>query len=348
MSSTKPLMVWSRSITLAATFLCLFVIGLGIWMLHTHTTPGPLATEQLIYFPPGSGSRRVIAKLDDAGVLPHPRLFQIIEYLQGHTAHYRAGEYRFPPHVSPEAVSRILRSGKTVQRRVVLIEGQTVAAFRAAAETLPGLIGDWPVNIPEGSILPDTWFYQWGDSRADLVRRMQTAMQAELNRLWQERTPDLPLKTPDEALILASIVEKETGRPDEHGPVASVFLNRLRAGIPLQSDPTVIYALTDGKGVLDRRLLRADWGLDHPFNTYQIPGLPPAPIANPGRAALRAVLQPPQTDFLFFVADGKGGHVFAKTLAEHNKNVAALQKLRAANRKNAKDAPSAPQAKTPQ
>jgi UPF0755 protein len=329
--------------------LCLIaVVCLGWFTWHTHTTPGPLATEQLIYFSPGSGSRRVIAKLDDAGVLPHPRLFQIIEYLQGHTGRYRAGEYRFPPHVSPEAVSRILRSGKTVQRRVILIEGQTVAAFRAAAEALPGLVGEWPAKIPEGSLLPDTWFYQWGDSKANLVQRMQTALRQELERLWAARAPNLPLKNPDEALILASIVEKETGRPDEHGPVASVFLNRLRAGMPLQSDPTVIYGLTDGKGVLDRRLLRADWGLDHPFNTYQIPGLPPAPIANPGRAALRAVLQPPQTDFLFFVADGKGWHVFAKTLAEHNKNVAALQKLRAANRKTIQKTSPAPDTKTPQ
>ena len=303
------------------------------WVWHTYTAPGPLATEQLLYLPPGSTARAVIGQLEARGIIAAALPFTVAETLQGHTARYQAGEYRFPPHISPREASALLRSGKTVQRRLVVIEGQTVSAVQAAAATLPGLSGNWPKQIPEGSLLAETWFYQWGDSKAALVQRMQTTLQTELQRLWAERAPDLPLKTPEEALILASIVEKETGHPDERGLVASVFLNRLQKGMPLQSDPTVIYALTEGKGALERRLLRADWGLEHPFNTYRIPGLPPAPIANTGRAALQAVLQPPKTDFLFFVADGKGGHVFARTLAEHNKNVAALQKLRAANRK---------------
>lgn len=307
--------------------------GAGFWLWHVYTAPGPLTTEQLIYFPPGSGSRAIMDTLRKTGVVPSPLPFVLLETLQGHTRHYRAGEYRFPPHISPQQTSALLRSGKTVQRRLVLIEGQTVADFTTAATRAPGLTGDWPATIPEGSLLADTWFYQWGDSRAALIARMQAALKAELDRLWSARTPDLPLKTPEEALILASIVEKETGRPDEHGRVASVFLNRLRKGMPLQSDPTVIYGLTGGKGTLARRLLRADWKTAHPHNTYQIPGLPPTPIASPGRGALKAVLQPPETDFLFFVADGKGGHVFARTLAEHNRNVAALQKIRAENRK---------------
>jgi len=316
----------------ACAALALTAGGAGWWSWHTYTASGPLTTEQLIYFPPGSRSRAMVDQLHKADVLAHPLPFQLLEMLQGYTTRYKAGEYRFPPGISPRDASVILRSGKTVQRRLVVIEGQTVAAFRAAADTAPGLIGNWPDTIPEGSLLAETWFYQWGDSRATLVNRMQAALTAELQRLWAARAPDLPLETPEEALVLASIVEKETGRPDEHGRVASVFLNRLRQGMPLQSDPTVIYALSDGKGTLARRLLRADWKIAHPHNTYQIPGLPPTPIANPGRAALRAVLQPPQTDDLYFVADGKGGHVFARTLAQHNRNVAALQKLRAANR----------------
>jgi UPF0755 protein len=333
---------FSRWLAGVCAALVLTAGGAGWWSWHTYTTPGPLTTEQLIYFPPGSGSRTIVDQLHKTDVLAHPLPFQLLETLQGHTTRYKAGEYRFPPGISPQAASVILRSGKTVQRRLVVIEGQTVAAFRAAADTAPGLIGDWPENIPEGSLLAETWFYQWGDSRAALVNRMQAALTTELQRLWTARAPDLPLKTPDEALVLASIVEKETGRPDEHGRVASVFLNRLRQGMPLQSDPTVIYALSDGKGTLDRRLLRADWKLAHPYNTYHITGLPPTPIANPGRAALRAVLQPPQTDDLYFVADGKGGHVFARTLAQHNRNVAALQKLRAANRQQAEHPVTAP------
>jgi UPF0755 protein len=328
-----------------AAVLCL-ALGLtggcaGFWLWHVYTAPGPLTTEQLIYFPPGSGSRAIVDTLRKTGVVPASLPFVLLETLQGHTTRYKAGEYRFPPHISPQQASTLLRSGKTVQRRLALIEGQTVADFQAVAATAPGLTGDWPDSLPEGSLLAETWFYQWGDSRADLVARMQTALRAELDRLWQDRAPDLPLKTPEEALVLASIVEKETGRPDERGRVASVFLNRLRKGMPLQSDPTVIYGLTGGKGVLTRRLLRADWKAAHPHNTYQIPGLPPTPIANPGRAALRAVLQPPETDFLFFVADGTGGHVFARTLAEHNRNVGALQKIRQANRKAESAAPPA-------
>jgi UPF0755 protein len=302
--------------------------GLGLWSWHTYTAPGPLATEQLVLIPPGSGAKTIARQLHHKGVLAHPWAFLACEALLGQTGQYQAGEYRLPPQLSPQALSQLLRSGGTVQRRVILVEGQTVAAFRILTDTLPGLAGDWPADIAEGSLQPDTYFYQWDDSKAALVARMQAARTATLTALWQQRAPDLPLHTPQEALILASIVEKETSLPAEYGRVASVFLNRLRRGMPLQSDPTVIYALSQGTGALDRLLTRADLKVEAPHNTYHISGLPPTPISNPGTGALRAVLNPPATDDLYFVANGSGGHAFARTLAGHNRNVAAWRRLR--------------------
>lgn len=316
----------------AVAFIALLATaGAGWWFWQGYQKPGT-APEQVIYIAPGSGAQGIAQQFAGAGIVPHPLPFLVIETVLGHIRHYKAGEYLFPAGISPSGASAVLRSGKTYQRKLILVEGQTVAGFLADAASLVGLTGDWPDPVPEGSLLPDTWFYHRGDSRKAVVARMQAAMEEELARLWEQRQPGLPLETQEQALILASIVEKETGQPEERGRVARVFLNRLKAGMPLQSDPTVIYALTDGNGPLERRLLRKDWELDHPYNTYRIPALPPGPICNPGRASLRAVLQPEPGDDLFFVSDGKGGHVFAKTLAEHNRNVAALQKMRQENR----------------
>ncbi|HUN52564.1 MAG TPA: endolytic transglycosylase MltG, partial [Candidatus Sulfotelmatobacter sp.] len=182
--------------------------------------------------------------------------------------------------------------------------------------------GDLPVPPPaEGSLLPETYNYSWGDSRAGMLARMAKAMRETLAHLWAGRAPDLPYATPEAALILASIVEKETGVPAERPLVAGVFVNRLRLGMKLQSDPTVDYALSGGKGPLGRELTRADLDTASPYNTYRVDGLPPGPIANPGRAAIAAVMRPAPTKDLYFVADGSGGHAFSQTLAEHNKNV---------------------------
>jgi UPF0755 protein len=171
-------------------------------------------------------------------------------------------------------------------------------------------------------LLPETYHYSWGDSRADLLKRMQTAMQTAVKAAWDKRSLSLPLDNPKQALVLASIVEKETSVPQERARVAGVFINRLIANMRLQSDPTVVYALTQGSGALGRSLTRADWKFESPYNTYVNEGLPPAPIANPGKASIEAVVNPEQHDFVYFVADGTGGHAFAKTLAEHNRNVA--------------------------
>ena len=180
----------------------------------------------------------------------------------------------------------------------------------------------------EGRVLPETYSYRLGNSRDAVVERMTAAMRDLLAELWAGRAADLPFDRPMEAVILASIVEKETSRSAERARIAGVFINRLRKGMRLQSDPTVVYGLTDGRGPLGRSLTRRDLETDHPYNTYKIKGLPPEPICNPGRASLEAVLHPMVTDALYFVADGTGGHVFAKTLAEHNRNVARWRRLR--------------------
>jgi UPF0755 protein len=214
-----------------------------------------------------------------------------------------------------------------VVRRLTLPEGITVAQAVAVLRGAEGMEGDVAAEPAEGELLPDTYFYSWGDSRDRMLTRQRRAMTELLKGLWEKRAADLPLKTPHEALVLASIVEKETGVAEERPRIAAVFINRLRRGMRLQADPTTIYGITQGKAPLDRPLSRADLEAHNAWNTYVIDGLPPTPIAIPGRAALAAVLNPPATDDLYFVSDGSGRHVFASTLAEHNRNVARLRQV---------------------
>jgi len=227
------------------------------------------------------------------------------------------------------SVLDLLRSGRTHVRSLTVPEGLTVAKVLALLEAEPALSGPIGDPPPEGSLLPDTYHFSRGDSRTALVRRMREAMTAFMEVSWAKRSPGVPLASPAEAVVLASIVEKETGVPSERRRVAGVFVNRLKAGMRLQSDPTVVYALSAGTGLLARALTRADWQLASPFNTYQVDGLPPSPIANPGRDAIAAVLDPETHGFLYFVADGSGGHAFAATLDQHNRNVAAWRRVRA-------------------
>lgn len=277
--------------------------------------------------PSGGGVKAIASRLEKAGVIDHPFLFRVVVQLQRQSKNLKAGEYRFDPYLSMEEVLAKLVAWETVLYQVTIPEGLSRLQIKALLQKNEILSGDVTDLPPEGYLLCDSYRFHRGDSRQSLLDRMAQNLEKNLAALWEERQEYLPLNSPEEALILASIVEKETGLSQERRLVASVFINRLRLGMRLQSDPTVIYGLTKGERPLGRGLRRSE--LDHKtvYNTYQIDHLPPAPIANVGRAAIAAVLQPAETDFLYFVADGTGAHVFAKTLREHNRNVAAWREI---------------------
>lgn len=289
---------------------------------------GPLEVGQNVVIPRGSGTGAIAERLAEAGVVDDARAFHIAALVTGKNARLRAGEYAFEPGTSLREALELLESGKTVIRRFTVPEGRTAAEVVALLTETEGLSGEIAALPEEGSLLPETYHYSWGDDRTQLLERMQRSMQLALEELWEARTPGLPIETPEEAVVLASIVERETGVAEERPVVASVFINRLKRGMRLQSDPTVVYAITKGERPLGRALTRADWQVEDPYNTYQNDGLPPGPIANPGRASLEAVLAPEESEYLYFVADGSGGHAFARTLEEHNRNVANWRRIR--------------------
>ncbi len=319
------------------------VIAVALYGLHLYQSPGPLTQEKTVMIARGAGVNAMAETLAREGVLDTTgaQIFPLAARLSDRHTALKAGEYAFAPGSSVRAVLDKLAGGDVVSRAVTLREGLTswqVFEILRAEEALSGTLPETPA--PEGSLLPETYHFISGDDRNKLVVAMQDGMKKTIEELWPARADGLPFTTPEEALILASVIEKETGKPEEHRRVAGVFVNRLRAGMPLQTDPTVIYALTmgkmqdEGQGPLGRRLLRKDLEVDSPYNTYRYPGLPPGPICNPGRASIEAALNPEQHDYLYFVADGTGGHVFARTLAEHNNNVASWRTIR----KNAEQA----------
>lgn len=284
---------------------------------------GPLLNVTNVVVPKGASLKTVAEELSRAGVIDKPWLFRIMARINGLAKHLKAGEYQFMPGISlQEAMDKIAR-GEVFFRRITIPEGLTSGQIMYLIANYPDLEGEIDLDVKEGELLPETYSFELGASRNSIILQARAAMQKALEEVWASRDSSLPLKDVNELLTLASIIEKETGVPEERPLVASVFLNRLKKGMRLQTDPTVIYAITEGETSFGRSLKRADLKIDSPYNTYMNYGLPPGPICNPGREALMAAARPQQSDYLYFVADGKGGHRFARSLNEHNRNVKA-------------------------
>lgn len=315
---------------LVAAFALVVLLGgaaaVAFWQATLYlNAPGPLAEARAVVVPRGS-PLRLGEVLQGEGVIRHAVALRVAAQLTTTEGPLRAGEFLFPAGASLRDVLTVLRTARPVQHRLTIPEGLTAAAIAVLMERTETLAGDAVVPA-EGAVLPDTYLHERGTPRAAVLERATKAMERALAEAWAGRVEGLPLANPQEMLVLASIVERETGRADERARVAQVFVNRLKRGMRLQSDPTVVYAASGGAGVLDRPISRADLDAQHPYNTYRIPGLPPGPIASPGAASLQAVARPAGGDELFFVADGTGGHAFARTLEEHNRNVARWRAL---------------------
>ena len=296
---------------------------------YLRKTEGPHLEDAYFYVYPGAQPEALATFLEQKGLIHHKQHYEWLHYwhrlpfAEGYVP--KIGEYLVPAKASLNQIRQIFHEGKSVQRRITFPEGLTTTAILERLNTAVGLKNDVPDNIGEGRLFPDTYYYEYGMSQSEILSRMQAKMELELAEAWALRAENLPLDTPEKALILASIIEKETGQSGERALVSSVFINRLNAGMRLQSDPTVIY----GVGAADKPnyvITKSDLKSDNSYNTYRIAALPPEPIANPGRAALDAALNPAKTEFLYFVADGKGGHYFSKTLKEHNRNVRKYRK----------------------
>ena len=301
--------------------------GVAFYGFEEFSKPGPLAANKIFEIDKGLGAPEIGAKLEEQGIIGNARIFSAGAYLTGGRSRLKAGEYEFQAKSSMQDVMNLLVSGKSIVYKVSIPEGWTSAMAVARLDENTILTGAIAVPPPEGSIMPDTYVFKRGMTRQKLVEDMQAAQTKLLDEVWAGHKTAIPLRTREQAVILASIVEKETSLADERPLIASVFMNRLNKHMRLQSDPTIIYGIVGGKGKLDHRLTKADITAPTPYNTYTIDGLPPGPIANPGRAALEAVVNPPDTSYLYFVADGTGGHAFASTLEEHNRNVAKWRDL---------------------
>ncbi len=327
--------------------LCVVLAAIAFWWAAWQfQRPGPLNEIKLVEIPEGSGLRAIAGKLAKEGAIENELIFLFGTTVLGAQGDLKAGEYEIQPMASASSIMRMIRDGRIYGRRITIPEGRTSFEIVNIVNKITELEGNIDNIPPEGSLLPETYNYRLKESKQDVITRMQEDMTKAIEELWPTRAQNLPFTTKEEAVTLASIVEKETGVPSERKRVAGVFINRLRKNIALQTDPTVIYALTKGKhknegtGPLGRRLLKKDLEFDSPYNTYLHPGLPPGPIANPGKASLEAVLQPEEHNFIYFVADGTGGHLFSETLSQHEKNVSEWRIIRRQKEKESKEAKS--------
>jgi UPF0755 protein len=320
------LSVASGLLTLFVAIAIALVFGFSI-LEREVTASGPLAADRVVVIPRNTGTSEIADILQREGVITQPLLFEAYALFNRRRGQLKAGEFQFKAGASIETAIDTLVEGKTILHSITIPEGLTSEQILARLFENDILGGEVAETPREGTLLPDTYKFERGMTRQQILNAMQAAHRQVLGQIWQRRSPELPVKTAQELVILASVVEKETGRADERTRVAGVFINRLMKRMKLQSDPTIVYGLVGGKGTLGRGIMRSEIETATPYNTYVIEGLPPGPIANPGRAALEAVANPSRTKDLYFVADGSGGHAFAETYDQHQRNVARWRQL---------------------
>jgi UPF0755 protein len=333
----SQLVIFLNFVMTVVTFLTVASVALVYYAFREYQQPGPLETDTTFLVREGAGISEIADGLERKNIISNSRIFKTVTKFLGEDQKSRHGEYAIKANASMMEIMDILKSGKSIQYSLTLPEGLTVKQMFKRIASDPNLDGDLPAELPpEGSLRPDTYKFTRGSKRTAVLAQMSASQSRILDEVWEKRDKDLPLASKEEMLILASIVEKETGKADERPQVASVFLNRIKKGMRLQSDPTIVYGLFGGDGKpTERELTKADVEKSTPYNTYRIDGLPPTPIANPGRAALEAVANPSRTEYLYFVADGSGGHAFAVTLDEHNENVKRWRKFQEEQKKAA-------------
>src|SRR5216684_1302125 len=324
----NPLVVFGNAVITIILILMIGVGGVYVYGRKMLESPGPLVEDKTVNIPPRSKTREIAETLQREGVIDvNPWLFMGAALALKASSELKPGEYAFQKNASLRDVIGTIVEGKVVQHAVTIPEGLTseqIVARLTDNEIFAGSVREMP---REGTLLPETYKFPRGTTRDQVIQRMQQTQKRILAEIWERRNPDIPIKTPEQLVTLASIVEKETGKADERTRVAAVFVNRLRQRIKLQSDPTIIYGLVGGRGTLGRPIKRSEIQQPSPYNTYVVEGLPPGPIANPGRASLEAAANPARTRDLFFVADGTGGHAFTETYDQHQKNVAKLRTM---------------------
>ncbi len=311
------------------------ICGFGLWLHQEFHKNGPLNNDKIVHIQSGTGLKRIAAQLEKDNIISSAFVFTTKNRLYGEHKNLQAGEYMMPAGISMKGVQQKLLTGDTYHRSITVPEGLTSVEIVELINNTSDMREQVMVIPAQGTLLPETYFYDKNVSRLDVMDRMQKSMSSTLDKLWDKRTvSDDIVSSPEEAIILASIIQKEAGNYEEMPRVAGVFANRLQKNMRLQSDPTVIFAITNGDperegyGPLGRRITRKDWEFESPYNTYKYTGLPPGPICHPSKESIKAALNPEKHDYLFFVASGDGGHAFAKTLSEHNRNVAKWRRVR--------------------
>ena len=305
----------------------LATVGALAWLLKESRSPGPLAADTVVIIAREDDGGSIADQLERAGVIDSAMWFNVLTLLDGNRGALKRGEYAFKAGMSMNEIENELIAHRVVRYKLTIPEGLTSEQVVDRLHDDTVLTGEVRETPREGSLMPDTYYFERGDTRLSILSRMAKIQSKTVDEIWKARAPDLPIKSPWEMVTLASIVEKETGKPEERPHVAGVFINRLEKHMRLDSDPTIVYGLAQGKGTLGRSITKADLNQSTPYNTYIIEGLPPGPICNPGKAALEAVAKPSRSKDLYFVADGTGGHAFAETLDQHQKNVAHWRQI---------------------